>query len=84
METVYKAIEVNGTIDERQQLHLDGPLPAVGPSRVRVIILLPQEEDIDEAEWLRAAASNPSFAFLRDEREDIYTVNDGKPFNDQG
>jgi len=29
-------------------------------------------------------SSNPSFAFLNDPREDIYTVNDGKAFHDQG
>jgi len=30
---------------------------------VRVIILIPQTDDIDEAEWLRAAAGNPAFDF---------------------
>jgi tetratricopeptide (TPR) repeat protein len=41
-----------------------------------------EEEDIDEDEWLKAAASNPVFDFLKDPEEDIYTLNDGKPFND--
>jgi len=82
-----KAFEVAGTIDEQRQLHLDEPLPIVGPSRVRVIILIPlipEETDIDEREWLRAAALNPAFDFLKDPREDIYTMADGKPFHDQG
>ena len=43
----------------------------------------PENDEIDEQEWLRAAASNPSFDFLYDPDEDIYTLADGKPFNDQ-
>ncbi len=84
MEAVLKAIEVDGAIDEQRQLHLNAPLPLVGPSRVRVIILIPDQADIDEGEWLKAAATNPAFDFLQDPEEDIYTLTDGKPFNDQG
>jgi hypothetical protein len=79
-----KAIEVGGTIDEQRQLKLDEPLPIVGPSRVRVIILISEETDIDEEEWLQAAARNPAFDFLKEPEEDIYTLADGKPFDDQG
>lgn len=39
-------------------------------------------DEIDEQEWLQAAASNPVFDFLKDSEEDIYTLADGKPFND--
>jgi hypothetical protein len=39
--------------------------------------------DIDENEWLRCAASNPAFAFLKEPEEDVYTLADGKPFNEQ-
>jgi len=52
----------------------------VGPTRVRIIILLPEEADIDEMEWLRAAAVNPAFDFLKEPEEDIYTLADGRPF----
>jgi len=41
-------------------------------------------EEIDESEWLKAAASNPVFAFLNDPEEDIYTLDDGKPVDDEG
>ncbi len=41
----------------------------------------PGEEDIDESEWLQAAAKNPAFDFLEDPAEDIYSITDGKPFN---
>jgi hypothetical protein len=79
-----KAIEVEGTIDEQRRLQLDEPLPIVGPGRVRVIILIPDETDIEEKEWLQAAAINPAFDFLKEPEEDIYTLADGKPFDDQG
>lgn len=79
-----KAIEVTGTVDEKHRLLLDGPVPINGPSKVRVIILMNEETDIDEKEWLHAAAVNPAFDFLKDPEEDIYTVTDGKPFYDQG
>jgi hypothetical protein len=39
-------------------------------------------EEIDDREWLQAAANNPEFDFLKDPEEDIYTLADGKPFND--
>jgi hypothetical protein len=83
MEAVLKAIEAAGEIDEQRQLHLDAPLPVAGPSRVRVIILIPEQTDIDEREWLRAAATNPAFDFLKEPEEDIYTLADGKPFYGQ-
>ncbi len=78
-----KAIEINGTIDEKRRLVLDESLPIVGPSRVRIIILMPDETDIDEKEWLRTASTNPAFDFLKNPEEDIYTLSDGKPFHDQ-
>lgn len=84
MEIAMKAIETTGTVDAQRQLVLDELLPVVGPTRVRVIILLPEEADIDEMEWLRAAAANPAFEFLKDPEEDIYTLADGRPFYDQG
>lgn len=83
MDTATKAIETTGTIDAQCQLVLDKPLPVAGPTRVRVIILLSEEADIDEMEWLRAATANPVFDFLKDPEEDIYTLADGRPFHDQ-
>ena len=82
MENPLQAVELIGTIDEKGQLHLDAPISAIGQGRVRVI-LLPEEAEIGENEWLKAAASNPAFDFLEDPDEDIYTLDDGQPFNDQ-
>ncbi len=83
MKLGIKAIETTGTIDEQRLLLLDERLPVVGSIRVRVIILLPEEADIDEREWLLAADANPAFDFLKKPEEDIYTIADGRPFDDQ-
>jgi hypothetical protein len=44
---------------------------------------VPELAEIEESEWLRAAAKNSVFAFLHDPEEDIYILSDGKPFQDQ-
>jgi hypothetical protein len=41
-------------------------------------------KDLSEDDWLRAASANTAFEFLRAPEEDIYTLEDGRPFNDQG
>ena len=84
MEIAARAIETTGMIDDQHRLILDRPLPIVGPARVRVIILLPEEADIDEMEWLRAASANPAFGFFKEPEEDIYTIANGRPLHDQG
>ncbi len=38
-------------------------------------------DEINEQTWLTAISTNPSFAFLNDPEEDIYTQEDGKPVN---
>lgn len=84
MEAQLKAVETTGTVDNHSQLHLDNPLPIPGPARVKVIVMYTEEsEDIEESEWLRVAASNPAFDFLKDSEEDIYTIADGVPFRDE-
>ncbi|MBM4276966.1 MAG: hypothetical protein FJ130_03660 [Deltaproteobacteria bacterium] len=83
MENVEKAIEAAGTIDAERKLVLDEPLPIIGPMRVRVIILLPEDTEVGEKEWLQAASTNPAFNFLKEPEEDIYTLEDGRPFYDQ-
>jgi hypothetical protein len=84
MSVATKAFETAGTIDANCQLVLDDPLPITGPKRVRVITLVPDETEIDEAEWLRAGAASREFDFLKDPSEDIYTAQDGRPFHDPG
>ncbi|GJQ49268.1 hypothetical protein KsCSTR_39430 [Candidatus Kuenenia stuttgartiensis] len=82
MDKIEKAIETTATINAKRQLVLDEPLPVAGPQKVRVIILLQEETDIDEKEWLKLASVNNAFDFLKEPEEDIYTSFDGKPFHD--
>jgi len=77
-----RVVETTGAIDREHRLILDEPLPIEGPSRVKVIVLLPDNDDFDERVWLEAARSNPVLGFLTDPAEDVYTAADGKPFSD--
>ena len=83
METTMTAIEMTGRVDEHRQLQLDGLLPTPGPMRVRVIVLYPLNDEGDETEWLRRPQSSPAFDFLSDPEEDIYSLTDGRPFDDE-
>jgi hypothetical protein len=83
MDVASRAIETTGIVDVHRHLLLDQALPIDGPKKVRVIILFPEDDDFDESEWLQAASRNPAFDFLKDSEEDIYSENDGKPFNHQ-
>ena len=80
METTMTAIEMTGRVDEHRQLQLDGLLPTPGPMRVRVIVLYPLNDEGDETEC--CAAHSPAFDFLNDPEEDIYSLTDGRPFDD--
>ncbi len=77
------AIETTGTINASHQIVLDEELPSNAPSRVRVIVLFDEDTDINEKEWMKAAAGNQVFDFLNDEDEDIYTLEDGKILSDE-
>jgi hypothetical protein len=83
MDSVMTALELTGVIDENHHLHLDRGVPISGPTRVRVIILYSPDDEWSETQWLKAAARNPVFDFLKDPAEDIYTLADGIPFYDQ-
>ncbi|MGF1568238.1 MAG: hypothetical protein ACFCVD_09235 [Nodosilinea sp.] len=79
-----RAIEATGILTAEGQIQLDQSLPQAKPGRVRVILLMPDEDDLDEQAWLDAISSNPSFAFLHDPEEDIYTLEDGQPVSYEG
>jgi len=61
MDVAVKAIETTGTIDAQHRLLLDEPLHVPGPTRVRVIILLPEGSDIDEKEWALCSSLKSGF-----------------------
>jgi hypothetical protein len=83
MNDEFAAIETTGTINAQQQIQLDNPLPISVPKRVRLIVLYPLDDEVDELDWLHTAAQNPVFESLKESAEDIYTVSDGKPFHDK-
>jgi len=78
-----KAIEINSKTDKKGHLKINYKLNKSN-SNVRVLILLDDDyTDIDEeAIWMDSIAKNPSFDFLKDSAEDIYSLKDGEPFND--
>ena len=76
-----KAIEVVGTIEENGHVRLDAPLPPCVAGRVRLIILLGEDEPTEQ-EWLRAAVRSGAFDFMQAPEEDRYTLRDGRPFDD--
>lgn len=84
MSIGFRTLELTGCVDDQHRLQVDASLPDVVPGPVRVLVLIPDPDDISEAEWARAAATNPAFAFLNDPEEDVYSPTDGKPFHDQG
>jgi hypothetical protein len=79
-----RAIEATGILNTQGQLQLDIPRPQAKPSRVRIIMLISDDDDLNPGEWETAIATNPSFAFLHDPEEDIYTLEDGKPVSYEG
>lgn len=77
-----KAIETTGTIDQKGILKLNKSLHFRN-RKVRIIILVDEKNDGEEDSlWLKSISSNPAFDFLKDKEEDIYSLSDGKPFND--
>ncbi|MBI3491538.1 MAG: hypothetical protein HY047_07140 [Acidobacteria bacterium] len=73
-----KAIELIGDIDDQHRLHAQVPneLPA---GQVRLIVFLPGEDEAGGI-WAHGIAAEWS-AELQDPREDIYTLDDGRPVN---
>lgn len=77
-----RALELIGRIDEKGFIQIDKPLRVVN-KQVKIIILMQEDGDLSDEEWLYAATSNPAFDFLNEEAENIYTISDGKPMKDE-
>ena len=75
-----KAIETTGQIDKEGILHLSNPLQEKG-KKVKVIVLVPEENAEEDILWVNSITRNPAFDFLEDPAEDIYSSKDGEPFN---
>ncbi|MGA9382421.1 MAG: tetratricopeptide repeat protein [Phormidium sp.] len=88
IENLQKAIDLNKKW--RDQAKTDSDFDRIRQEKQFQLLIEELEDDlnyqdteeIDEEEWLNAAANNPVFDFLKDPEEDIYTLADGKPFND--
>ena len=76
------AIETTGILNTQGQIQLDHPIPQEKDRFVRVILLM-SEDELNEKNWLDTVSHNPSFAFLHDPEEDIYTLNDGQPVSNE-
>ncbi|MBU0695380.1 MAG: hypothetical protein KKE39_02485 [Bacteroidetes bacterium] len=74
-----KAIELKSKTNQSGRLKIDLDLN-VKNSAVRVLILMDESEE--EQNWATYALKNEAFDFLKEPEEDIYSIQDGKPFND--
>jgi hypothetical protein len=54
-EVKMKALKVMATINEQGQLTLDNPIKAFKNGRVEVIVLIPEESEIDEEDRSKTA-----------------------------
>jgi len=82
-----RAFETTATVDDPQHLSLAEPLPHINSGCVRVIVMVEELEyddsEIDEAQWVHAVSFWQAPDFADDPAEDIYTMEDGVPFNDK-
>lgn len=76
-----KALEIKAKTDKEGRLQIEQDLKQANLS-VRVLILIDEENEDEEVQWLEALSKNPSFDFLNDPDENIYTLKDGKPLDD--
>lgn len=76
-----RAIEVTGSVNEDGFIALDQPIVITKPRRFRGILLLP-DTDITE-EWSPMAIDASLREYLDDPEEDIYTLEDGEPIEDE-
>ncbi|MFT4155758.1 hypothetical protein [Parafilimonas sp.] len=76
-----KVEEIYAAVDEKGNLHAEN-LPNFKNQKVKLIVVA-EDDDISDKEWMAFLASNPAFDFFKDEGEDIYTIHDGKPYNSE-
>jgi hypothetical protein len=78
-----RAIEVTGSISADGNLALDQPIDSIKPRRFRGILLFPDIDASDIQEWPAAAINASMREILDDPEEDIYTLEDGAPIDDE-
>ena len=67
-----KAIKVMGTVDEQGQLALDSPLTIEKPSRVGVIVLIPEDTETEENQTKEEISND--FRISWQEAKNGYTI----------
>jgi hypothetical protein len=72
------AIELIGDVDEEHRLHVQVPAD-VPAGQVRVIVFVPEKDEAGNL-WPNGVAREWA-SELSDPREDIYTLDDGRPVN---
>jgi hypothetical protein len=76
-----KVIEIKSRTDIKGYLNMSYPLN----TKERVVgaeILYDDSIENEETLWLKFAGRSPSFSFLMDKEEDVYSFEDGEPFHD--
>ena len=85
MPSEIKKIELIGHIDKNHHLIVDQELP-FAPGDVKIIVFpsneIAEDNDISTMDILSTAQGGGAFDFLNDPEEEIYTLEDGVPFND--
>jgi len=74
-----RALEIKAKTDKKGKLQIEKDLKQANMA-VRVLILF--DEENEEELWLKAISKNPSFDFLNDPDENVYSLKDGKPLDD--
>lgn len=75
-----KTMELVGHIDEQHHLHAEVP-PTIPPGSIKLIVVLPEDEEDEFSEAWVQGISREWEAELSDPREDIYTMEDGEPIH---
>ena len=77
-----KAIEIKAKTDDTGNLKLYIPLKRKN-RQVKILILFKEDDELldNENVWLYSNSNNPSFDFLNEPEEDIYSLNDGEAVN---
>jgi hypothetical protein len=75
-----KTIETTGTLSKRGVIKLDDQVNLKYKRKVKLIISLDEDNEIDEKEWIKPVYGNPAFDILNYEIENTYTVNNSKAY----
>ena len=75
-----KTIETTGTLSKRGVIKLDDHVNLKYKRKIKLIISLEEDNEIDEKEWIKPVFENPAFDILNYEIENTYTVNNSKMY----